>query len=132
MKKKGSVCDYSRERNDALVKSFRRCLSRAKVIDLPAIFREVSESPAERFYVSEMRAAVVIRRHLKDGVWIVKGKERLEMFQEIENRVLFLISEGKGLSLADAVFEAVNSPAPRFYLTPRSCRTLIYEHIKRI
>ncbi len=131
MKKKGSVCEYSRERDKMLIKAFRTCISESASINLDEIFAEVSRFPAERFYVSELRAMAVIRHHLKKGVWTVRGGRRLEMFRELEARVLNLMGADSELEFEDAVVMAVNSPAPNFYLTPRSCRTLIYNLLKR-
>ncbi|MDE6272367.1 MAG: hypothetical protein K2M31_05105 [Muribaculaceae bacterium] len=130
MKKKGSVSEYSEERDRELVRCFRKRLGEVRVIDLDKIFAEVAAHPASRFYVSEFRAAIVIRHHLRHGVWSVKGAKRLEMFQEIEKRVVGLMESRSDLSLDDALVEVINSEAPEFYLTPRSCRTIIYKLLK--
>lgn len=126
MKKKGNICDFTPQRDADLLNSFRRSLAECRLIDLDRIFAEVSLMPAQRFYVSEQRAALVIRRHLEKGEWPVKGQQRIRMFEEIERRTLGMLSGNPGISFDDAVFDAVNSPAPHFYLTPRTCRTLIY------
>lgn len=131
MKKKGSVSEFSEERDAELVKCFRKRLGEVLTIDLDKIFAEVAAHPAKRFYVSEYRAAVVVRHHMRHGEWCVKGAKRKEMFREIEKRVLRLLEDHDDMSLDDAMVEVINSPAPEFYLTPRSCRTLIYKLIKK-
>lgn len=130
MRKKGCVCEFTQERDEELVRCFRRQLASVRVIDLPKIFRELPEMGASRFFVSEMRAREIVGYHMRHGVWKVKSKVRREMFEEIERRVLEAMAEEPSLSMSDAMFEVVNSPAPRFYLTPRTVRTLIYELLK--
>lgn len=130
MKKKGSICEFHAQRDSELVKCFRICLGAAKVIDLDKIFRKVASMPASRFYVSEFRATRVIRTHQLTGEWPVKGK-RLAMFKEIERRLVRLMNDDRSISFDDAMTEVINSPAPEFYLTPRSCRTYIYKSLKK-
>lgn len=129
MKKKGNVCDYTQERNSELLGRFRRMVREAPIIDLDVIFRNLSRSKASRFFVSESRAYMIIKRYLKHGEWDVKSALRREMFEEIYRRATDLIREGECDDLEDAVYMAVNSEAPKFYLTPRSVRTLLYEII---
>lgn len=130
MKKKGSICDYIAHRNEALVRAFKAEISRATIIDLDQIFRNVSRSPAERFFVSEQRAMVVITHKKRTGEWTLTTPLRVQMFEEIEHRADALLESGAVDNYEDAVYEAVNSEAPCFYLTPRSCRTIIYEALK--
>ena len=129
MKKKGSICEFTEERDSDLLKCFRRRLAQVHLINLDRIFAEVADMPARRFYVSEFRAAVVIRHHLRHGEWNVKGKRRREMFAEIERRVLAILQKYPDTRFDDALCEVINSPAPCFYLTARSCRTLLYNYI---
>lgn len=70
---------------------------------------------------------------------LIKGKPVLdamrptkrEMFQEIYNRVLALQKQFPKASMFELVLKAVNSPAPKFYMTPRSAMETIYK-IKRV
>lgn len=131
MKKKGNTCDYIAHRNSQLIAAFKKCIREAALIDLDVIYRKVSRMPCSRFWVSESRAFIVIRQHLLSGEWNVKSRERLEMFKEIERRALEIVNSSDCEDLEDAVYEAVNSPAPCFYLTPRTCRTLIYSLLSK-
>lgn len=126
MKKKGNTCDYTHERDIELCKSFRRHIAEATFIHLPDIFRKVACSPARRFYVSEQRAALVISQWRSSGKLAVASPLRRRMFEEIAGRADRIMHENPLTSFSDAVFEAVNSPAPSFYITPGSARTLIY------
>lgn len=126
MKKHGSVCDYTKVRNAELASVFNRRLGEARAIDLLEICRLAAESPASRFFISEERAyeLVIARRRL--GHWPIRLRHRIRMMEEISSRAEALLASGMESTLRDAVYAAVNSPAPEFYLTPRSCRTLVY------
>lgn len=126
MKKIGNVCDFTQERNAELCRMFRRLIHEADYIDLQKIFRKMARTPVPRFYVSESRAFIVINERHRSGKWTVKGELRQAMYEEIYRRALEMLERGDFDNLYDCVFEAVNTPAPRFYLTPRSCRTLLY------
>lgn len=130
MKKKGSSCDYTSAKNAELVKTFNSLLRRSKMIDLDVIFREVAESEASRFFISEDRAYDLILTYRRDGIWKISNPLREEMMEEILARAEMFIDRYPGSSLKDAVCMAVNTRAPKFYLTPRSCRTIIYQTIK--
>lgn len=144
MRKRGSVCEFTEERNDEIKRMFKRRLQTWDKGSIDGMFAEIAAMPASRFYVSEVRVERVLRHHLKRGEWNVKNGLRRRMFAEIELRVMEMISartgqkveECRGMKIAprlfrDAIFEVVNSPAPSFYLTPRTCRTLLYEVMNR-
>lgn len=137
MKKQGSVCDYTAARNAELVKNFNAAIRAAKILDLDKICGEVANSPASRFFISEERAYELIIARRRRGHWTISIPLRVEMIEEIERRAESRLRSGKAATLRDAVHEAVNSPAPRFYLTPRSCRTIVYatiheSHMRRL
>ena len=126
MKKHGSVSDYIESRNENLKREFIARLGRNG--------RSISESiaamtmvPADRFYISEERAVSAVRR-LKEGAPEKRNEnpQRKAMIKEIFRRVEALMAARPGLSLTDAVYEVVNSPAPGFYLARGSMRTLLY------
>lgn len=140
MRKNGSVCEFTDDRNDEMRKMFRRRLMTWEDPCVKSLFGEIARMQASRFFVSEMRVEKVLRYHLMRGVWPVKSELRRRMFAEIEERVMKKLSSDSGLPIAecrkmkwepeifrDAIFEVVNSPAPSFYLTARTCRTLLYE-----
>ena len=132
MKKKGNICDCTHQRDIELCATYRNIISEATYIYLPDILRKVAESPASRFFVSEQRAYLVISQWRKSGVLSVTTPLRRRMFEDIWEIASDLMTQNQELSLYDAVFEAVNSPAPSFYLTPGSTRTLIYRALNLI
>lgn len=127
MKKQGSICDFTSQRDAELCLAFRRLIHEASFINLPTIFRKVAESPASRFFVSEQRAYLVISQWRRTGHLPVSTPLRRRMFALISERVDEILGRNPDYSLQDAVFDAVNSPAPSFFLTPGSARTLIYK-----
>ncbi len=124
MKKKGSVSDFSGQRNAELEAAFRRVAAMRHVTSTREIFRRVAASPASRFWVSEQRAAEVIGRMLKgDNLDSMRPKRR-QMFLRILELALAFRRANPGASLTAAAFHAVNSPAPEFYITPESARVI--------
>lgn len=126
MKKKGSVVEFKEQRNDELLRAFRAQLSNLGELPLTELFERASHTPASRFWVSERRAMMVISKMLKGDTLDSMNPKRREMFQEIFRRVKRILEAEPGISLIEASFRVVNSPAPEFYLTPQSARTMIY------
>lgn len=125
-KKFGSVLDFTRQRNDDLMRAYREQLARANFILMPEIFSLVADSPASRFWVSEERAAVEVSRILAGKPFSRMRPNRREMFQEIFRRFLIEREKFPGLSLFQLVSRVVAQPAPKFYLTPRTVGEYIY------
>lgn len=149
MKKQGNLCDYVATRNQNLRREYFARLGRNGLTPAAAIAALVN-ARADRFYISEERAYQLLR---KEAVSLKRGAPenttpgtvpddsapvpddkrlptRLRMLGEIRLRVEALMERRPDLSLRDAVFEVVNSPAPEFYLTPRSIRTILYQSLR--
>ena len=128
MKYHGCILEFTDERNDELMRAFREAINKRTFIDITEISEEVVNMPCSRFWVSEERAMVVVAA-------LIKGKPVLdamrptkrEMFQEIYNRVLAMQKQFPKASMFELVLKAVNSPAPKFYMTPRSAMETIYK-----
>lgn len=128
MKYHGCILEFKDERNDELMRAFRETINKRTFIDITEISEEVVNMPCSRFWVSEERAMVVVAA-------LIKGKPVLdamrptkrEMFQEIYNRVLALQKHFPKASMFELVLKAVNSSAPKFYMTPRSAMETIYK-----
>ena len=54
------------------------------------------------------------------------------MIEEIARRVEAAMETDEELTFRDAIEKVVNSPAPEFYFTPQTCRTLIYEAMRKL
>lgn len=57
---------------------------------------------------------------------------RQEMFTELFRRFLELRSANPKESISQTVVEAVNSPAPKFYLSPKSVKVLVCRYRARM
>lgn len=130
MKKKNCNCEYLVSRNSELRREFINRLG-GNWKNINEIFMELSSMPASRFYISEERAYALLKVKIRRGKWHPDILPRCrEMMEEIYRRVNTLMDSDSSLSLKDAVFDVVNSPAPGFYLSPRSIRTILYRYLK--
>lgn len=131
MKKKNSVSEFTGERSLALLKNFRESLARQSQISLQRAFADAAEAPAPRFWVSEARATVIIRKMIA-GEDMTSGMypEKARMYLEIYDRVMRLHLEEPSTPLGDLVFRVVNEPAPSSYISPERARKLIYKSKK--
>lgn len=126
MKYFGSILDFTRERNNELMRVYREKIAEASIIIMPVVFAAVAESPASRFWVSEERAAIVISAMAAGKPMPRMRSNKREMFGEIYRRYLAMREERPGKSAYELVAEIVNQPAPKFYLTPRTVGEVIY------
>lgn len=126
MKYPGSILDFTHQRNDELLRAFREQLALADYVVMPEIFEKVANSPTRRFWVSEERAAIVISAMLSGKPLPRMLPTKREMFEEIFRRFIKCRKAHPGISLADAIAIVVHSPAPKFYLTPRTAGEIIY------
>ena len=111
--------------------AYRRVVSGKSHIVLTEVCREVAESPCSRFWVSEERATAVMSELMKGRYPLDNmGQNKKEMFLEIFKRVLSAKTDGHDGRLFDVVFSVVNSPAPKFYMTPQSVLQILWK-IKR-
>ena len=122
----GSIMDFTRQRNEDIMRAYREQLALADYIVMPEIFRKVAESPAKRFWVSEERAAVEVSRMLVGKSFSRMRANKREMFKEIFRRYIALRDLHPRKSLPELVSIIVNQPAPRFYLTPRTVGEFVY------
>ena len=128
MKHHGSTCDFTIQRNRELLQAYRHACSKRTFIVRREVCEEAANSPCSRFWVSEERAAVIVSGMLK-GRYVLDDMsfQKREMFLEIFKRVTNILDEKPDAKLRDAVFDAVNSPAPRFYMTTRSVVQIIWQ-----
>lgn len=130
MKNGKNKCDYIQARNENLRRALIQCMQGGgkSVIQL---FEAMSQVPADRYYISEERAySLINEKRRQSPLW--RGKmvpSRRRMVEDIESVAIRLMEADPSLSLRDAVAQAVNSPAPNFYLTPNSIRTLLYRSL---
>lgn len=126
MKKIGSVAEFGRQRNEELMAAFHAAMRDPGLRSLDDMFKAAAKAPASRFWVSERRATEVVSAMMRGVPLERMTPKRRDMYKELYRRALLYIKEKPGCSLYDAVFAAVNSPAPEFYLTPKSARVILY------
>lgn len=127
MKHSGCILEFTTQRNNELMAAFRKALGCQYSSDIE-IYELTVNSPSSRFWVSEERATIVISAICR-GVPVLEKMNPLkrEMFSEIYKRVLVLKKSNPDARLYDLVFDIVNSPAPKFYMQPRSAKEIIYK-----
>ena len=126
MKKPGSTSDFMAARDRELLDCFKRELMESRGVPLRDMFGRAARRPASRFWVSELRAAEVISRMLRGESLDNATPQKRKMYEELMRRVVDWREKHPGHPLSDAVFAAVNSPAPEFYLTDKSAKVIIY------
>jgi len=127
----GSVLEYSDERITALMLEYERYIVSCAYIRMSEVFEYIVNQPCRRFWVSEIRAAVVIADMLKGDKLTKMHSAKREMFQEIYNRVIRLRSKNPGMSLYQLVSIVIQQPAPKFYLSPSSAKIMFYKARKK-
>lgn len=134
MKKSGSISEFIKQRDRELAAAFREILLSADM-QLSEMFAAAAKRPCSRFWVGESRAFRVIKEMLEGHTSTQTGSAMLvkkqEMYGEILRRVKERLRADSGCSLEQAVHEAVNSPAPEFYITEKSARVIIYRIRRR-
>lgn len=132
MKKLGSTSDFTEARDKELLGAVRRLVMDPSCKSMTEVYARAVMEPCSRFWVSERRAAEVISKMLRgvDPDWKSVPLRR-KMYQELCRRVIAWRGENPGHPLSDAVFAAVNSQAPEFYLTPESAMVIVSRIMKR-
>lgn len=125
MKNIGSIFEYEDARNQDLMRAYKHLMSTTRNIKMSEIYRQVVDMPSQRFWVSEERAAIVVSNMLKGRSIDQMRPNKREMFHEICARVRELQKERPDETVYNLVFDVVGSPAPNFYLTPKTAKVII-------
>ncbi len=123
----GSTLEYSYERIDALMLEYDKFIRTHDYIRMHEVFEHIVNQPCRRFWVSNMRAAVVISRMMRGKKLHNMRPPKKEMFQEILRRVVELKESHSGVSLFQLVANVVEQPAPKFYLSPSAAKIMVYK-----
>ena len=123
----GSKIEYSHERITALMTEYDRYIASCGYIRMSEVFDHIVNQPCRRFWVSNVRAAVVIAGMMKGKRLKKMRPTKEEMFQEIYSRVCKLKKKHPSKSIFQLVSEVVTQPAPKFYLTPSSAKIMVYK-----
>lgn len=124
MKTLGSKSEFTLARNNMLLDIIRDKIRDARRINTFQIIFSAIHSPAPRFYISEESAL----RALRHGD--SRSRTHAEMVEDLRNLVGRYRREHPEASYREAVAAVIQAPAPRFYLTFESARSVIYRHIR--
>lgn len=128
MKHTGNTSHFSHMRNRELMTAFRHVLSQKKYFNIKKDFELIVNMPCSRFWVSEERATAVISNMLRgQPILNTMRPTKREMFLEIFRRVEEKQKEFPNMPLCDIVSLVVNSPANKFYMTPRYAFNTVYK-----
>lgn len=131
MKYSGCKIEHERERINALLRAYRREVSQCRVIESDRIWEKIVNSPCERFWVSDNRAAIVIASMLKGDRLTGMRPTKRRMYEEIYRRTLEKMALAPDRPLLHIVGEVVEERAPQFYLTAVSARIMYYNELRR-
>ena len=116
-----------------MLNAFRAALSAQSVIATNRAFRTAAAAPSPRFWVSEPRAAAIVGKMLAgDDPTPVMNPEKRDMYREIFLRFKQMRRRQPDRSIADVVFDVVNAPAPRSYISWQRARSIIYKEMARL
>lgn len=126
MKHKGAIMEYSKERMDDLMRAYDEYISSCDYIRMPEVYKIIVNMPSRRFWVSDIRVALVISAMIRgetdlNTMWPLKK----EMYEEIYSRVLTLQEEHPELTISELCAKVIVQPAPKFYLTPGSAKIMV-------
>ena len=132
MKHKGATMEYSQERTRDLMRAYDEYISSCRHIRMPDVYKNIVQMPSRRFWVSDIRAALVVSAIMRGedvlgGMWPMKR----EMYAEIHRRVVELAKDNPGMGISELCSIVVAQPAPKFYLTPGSAKTMVCKARKR-
>lgn len=126
MKKLGAKMEWADERLDDLMKAYYSYIRQVKFINMDDVYKNIVNMPAKRFWVSDIRAALVVAAIIRgenvlENMWPLKR----EMYTEIYNRVMCLKLKYPDFNVSQLSAMVIAQPAPKFYLTPGSAKMMI-------
>lgn len=133
MKPFGATTEFNEERASDLMRAYREIVGRqieSGKADSRRVFREVSEMPSIRFWVSAERAANAISLMMR-GRLPSKRKTKIAMFKEIYKRFMAIRDKYPGKPMLHIMEKVVVQPAPSFYITAAYARKIIFAERKR-
>lgn len=130
MKHVGTKFEFTDQRNANLIAVYRKKLSECKVIRLTDVLKDTVNNPSERFWVSEERATEVVLKMMRGDQLKKMSPNKREMFQEIFRRAMEAAKMNPRRNISLIVASIVDSPAPKFYLTPGSAKVIIHNATK--
>lgn len=132
MKHKGSTMEYAEDRTNDLMRAYDEYIASCDHIRMPDVYNKIVNMPSRRFWVSDIRAALVVSAIIRgdaklDSMWPMKR----EMYLEIHRRVMELGKVHTDKSVSELCSMVVAQPAPKFYLAAGSAKVIVCKARKR-
>lgn len=132
MKHLGCKVEFERERIESLIRVFRQEIASCRQINIAEIWKRVVETPCERFWISDYRAAIVVSSMLRGESISHMRPTKREMYEEIYRRTIEMIKRFPDSPLLHLVGEVVSQKAPKFYLAAHSARLMYHREKEEI
>jgi hypothetical protein len=117
--------EYREERIKDLFRAYAQYIAECRHICMDDVYAHIVEMPTRRFWVSEIRAALVVARIGKGDKLLDMRPLKREMFFEIYRRYRAIKKEHPEWSTTTICSKVITQPAPRFYLAPGSAKIMI-------
>ncbi len=127
MKYKGSVCDYTEERNADILRAYKEIISVRDNIGLSEIIDRLMKSSSRRFWVSEERTYNVICGILRGESLEHMNPTKKAMYQEIFRRFKVYSKEHPSLTKKEVIWQVCRQPAPSFYISRKSMPVILHK-----
>lgn len=83
--------EYSQERSDDLMRAYDEYIQSCDYIRMPDVYNNIVNMPSRRFWVSDIRAALVISAMMRGEARLDKMcASKREMYEEIYRRVAIM------------------------------------------
>ena len=126
MKKRGSLIEYNKARLADLMRAYKEYIANIGRIVMSEAYKHIADMPAKRFWVSEVRASVIVSKLMRGENILKKMRpSKREMFREIYRRVIAMQQEHPEMPISVICAKVVAQPAPKFYLSPGSVKIMI-------
>lgn len=126
MKHKGALMEYSQQRSDDLMRAYDEYIASCDYIRMPDVYNNIVNMPARRFWVSDIRSALVISAMMRGEARLEKMcASKREMYEEIFRRVIILREQYPEKTTSELCAMVVMQPAPKFYITPGSAKIMV-------
>lgn len=126
MKHKGALMEYSKERLDDLMRVYDEYVASCRYIRMPDVYKTIVNMPSRRFWVSDIRAALVVSAMIRGEAHLeTMNITKREMYEEIHRRVMLMLEDNPKKTISELCSIVVAQPAPKFYITPGSAKIMV-------
>lgn len=126
MKHKGALMEYSKERLDDLMRVYDEYVASCRYIRMPDVYKTIVNMPSRRFWVSDIRAALVVSAMIRGEAHLeTMNITKREMYEEIHRRVMLMLEDNPSKTISELCSIVVAQPAPKFYITPGSAKIMV-------